>query len=102
MNNNKKLIAVIAGVCTIVLTALVFLFLYDNSSEQYRTYRSYMEKHELPALNEDAAGEDAAVICGHFSKGSTDRPFGYLDKVEVMAIVRGYCPEYVDVAAWSS
>jgi len=101
MKINRTSYAVIAGVCAVVLAALAFLFLYDNSSDAYKTYTRAMEKADLPPLTENAAQEDADVICSHFSSGAKTRPYGYLDKTEIMAIVKGYCPEHVDVAAWS-
>lgn len=101
MKNKRTSYAVIAGVCAVVLAALAFLLFYDNSSDEYKTYSSYMEKAGLPALSEKAAQEDSRAICGHYANGAQNRPYSYLDKAEVMAIVKGYCPEYVDVAAWS-
>jgi hypothetical protein len=102
MNNNRtRLYAVIAGTCAALVTALGFLFFYDNSSDEYKTYVEYMERAGLPPLTENAAREDAGEVCDHFSQGLTERPFGYLDQKEIIAIVSGYCPEYTDVASWS-
>ena len=99
MNNRKRLYAVIAGVCAVMLAALTFLLFYDNSSDEYKTYTSYMEEVGKPALNENAATEDAKVVCAHYEAGNDGKPWSYMDSEEVMALVRGYCPEYVDVAS---